>query len=67
MPDFWDTKGVTEIAALDNGRIGLKFTDKDGVNRVLTILASHAVPLILSLADFASQITKTHERRRSDP
>ena len=57
---YWDTKGVTDLAALKNGRIGLKFAGEDGVNRVLTIPAGHAVPLILSLTDFASKITKTH-------
>lgn len=57
---YWDTKGVIDMAALENGRIGLKFAGEDGTNRVLTIPASHAVILILSLTDFASKITKTH-------
>ena len=58
---FWDTKGVVDLAALENGRIGLKFAGEDGVQRVLTIPASHAVIMILSLIDFASKITKTHD------
>ena len=62
MPDlYWDTKGVVEFAALKNGRIGLKFAGEDGVQRVLTIPASHAVILIISLTDFASKIAKTHD------
>ncbi len=58
---YWDTKGVVELAALENGRIGLKFAGEDGVQRVLTIPASHAVILIVSLADFASKIASTHD------
>ena len=58
---YWDTKGVVEFAALENGRIGLKFAGEDGVQRVLTIPASHAVILIVSLADFASKIASTHD------
>lgn len=57
---YWDTKGVIDMAALENGRIGLKFAGEDGTNRVITIPASHAVILILSLTDFASKIAKTH-------
>ncbi len=58
---YWDTKGVVNLAALENGRIGLKFAGEDGVQRVLTIPASHAVILIVSLADFAGKIAKTHD------
>ncbi len=58
---YWDTKGVVDFAALENGRIGLKFAGEDGVQRVLTIPASHAVILIVSLADFAGKIAKTHD------
>ncbi len=58
---YWDTKGVVELAALENGRIGLKFAGEDGVQRVLTIPASHAVNLIVSLTDFASKIASTHD------
>ena len=58
---YWDTKGVVDIAALENGRIGLKFAGEDGVQRVLTIPASHAVILIVSLTNLAGKITKTHD------
>ncbi len=58
---YWDTKGVVDFAALENGRIGLKFAGEDGVQRVLTIPASHAVILIVSLADFAGKIASTHD------
>ncbi len=58
---IWDTKGVVEFAALENGRIGLKFAGEDGKQRVLTIPASHAVILIVSLADFAGKIADTHD------
>ena len=58
---YWDTKGVVEFAALENGRIGLKFAGEDGVQRVLTIPASHAVNLIVSLTDFAGKIASTHD------
>lgn len=61
IDQFWDTKGVTEFRALDDGRIAMKFAGENGKNRVLTIPASHATILILSLADFASKITKTHD------
>ncbi len=59
--EYWDTKGVVDMAALENGRIGLKFAGEDGVQRVLTIPASHAVILIVSLTDFAGKIAKTHD------
>ncbi len=58
---YWDTKGVVDFAALENGRIGLKFAGEDGVQRVLTIPASHAVILIVSLTNLAGKITKTHD------
>ena len=58
---YWDTKGVTNIAALKNGRLALKFAGEDGNNRVLTIPASHAINLITSLRSLASQVAKTHD------
>ncbi len=58
---YWDTKGVVDIAALENGRIGLKFAGEDGVQRVLTIPASHAAILIVSLTNFAGKIARTHD------
>ena len=58
---YWDTKGVVNFAALENGRIGLKFAGEDDTQRVLTIPASHAVILIVSLADFAGKIASTHD------
>ncbi len=58
---YWDTKGVVHLAALKNGRIGLKFAGEDGVQRVLTIPASHAVNLIVSLTNFAGKIASTHD------
>ncbi len=58
---YWDTKGVVDFAALENGRIGLKFAGEDGVQRVLTIPASHAAILIVSLTNFASKIARTHD------
>lgn len=51
----WDTNGVTKIGALEDGRISLQFSGKDGETRNVFIPAPSLSNLVISLMGFGAK------------